>query len=153
MSDYISKEKKIALEAELKELTTVKRKEIIEAVEYAKSLGDLSENAEYHAAREAQGKLQTRIEEIESVLKNSTVVEKKAGTTMVDIGSTVVVEKSADKSERTLTIVGAEEADMAAGKISHKSPLGAALMGAKVGETVSFETPAGKNEYTIISIS
>jgi transcription elongation factor GreA len=152
MADYISKEKKIALEAELKELITVKRKEVIEAVEYAKSLGDLSENAEYHSAREAQGKLQTRIEEIEDVLKNSLVVEKKIGN-MVDIGATVVVQKVADKSERTLTIVGAEEADMAAGKLSHKSPLGEALMGAKVGETVAFETPAGKTEYKIISIS
>jgi transcription elongation factor GreA len=152
MADYISKEKKIALEAELKELITVKRKEVIEAVEYAKSLGDLSENAEYHSAREAQGKLQTRIEEIEDVLKNSLVVEKKIGN-MVDIGATVVVQKVADKSERTITIVGAEEADMAAGKLSHKSPLGEALMGTKVGETVSFETPAGKTEYKIISIS
>ena len=152
MADYISKEKKIALEAELKELITVKRKEVIEAVEYAKSLGDLSENAEYHSAREAQGKLQTRIEEIEDILKNSLVVEKKIGN-MVDIGATVVVQKVADKSERTLTIVGAEEADMTAGKLSHKSPLGEALMGAKVGETVAFETPAGKTEYKIISIS
>ena len=116
MADYISKEKKIALEAELKELITVKRKEVIEAVEYAKSLGDLSENAEYHSAREAQGKLQTRIEEIEDVLKNSLVVEKKIGN-IVDIGATVVVQKVADKSERTLTIVGAEEVDMAAGKL------------------------------------
>ncbi|MBP6926605.1 MAG: transcription elongation factor GreA [Candidatus Pacebacteria bacterium] len=152
MADYISKEKKIALEAELKELITVKRKEVIEAVEYAKSLGDLSENAEYHSAREAQGKLQTRIEEIEDVLKNSLVVEKKIGN-IVDIGATVVVQKVADKSERTLTIVGAEEVDMAAGKLSHKSPLGEALMGAKVAETVEFETPAGKTEYKIISIS
>lgn len=152
MADYISKEKKIALEAELKELITVKRKEVIEAVEYAKSLGDLSENAEYHSAREAQGKLQTRIEEIEDLLKNSLVVEKKIGN-MVDIGATVSVEKVADKSKRDFIIVGAEEADMAAGKLSHKSPLGMALMGAKVGETVEFETPAGKTEYKIISIS
>ncbi|HRH31504.1 MAG TPA: transcription elongation factor GreA [Candidatus Paceibacterota bacterium] len=152
MGDYISKEKKVALEAELKELITVKRKEVIEAVEYAKSLGDLSENAEYHSAREAQGKLQTRIEEIEEVLRSSTVVEHKGGN-LVDIGATVVVQKVADKSERTLTLVGAEEADMGAGKLSHKSPLGIALMGAKVGETVSFETPAGKTEYKIISIA
>jgi transcription elongation factor GreA len=152
MADYISKEKKIALEAELLELTTVKRKEVIEAVEYAKSLGDLSENAEYHAAREAQGKLQTRIEEIEGVLKYSTVVEKHAGN-LVDIGATTVVEKLSDKTKRTFTLVGAEEADMAAGKLSHKSPLGMALMGAKVGETVSFETPSGKSEYKIISIA
>ncbi len=152
MGDYISKEKKIELEAELKELTTVKRKEIIEAVEYAKSLGDLSENAEYHSAREAQGKLQTRIEEIENVLKNSLVVEKKIGN-VVDIGATVVVQKVSDQSERTLTIVGAEEADMTAGKLSHKSPLGSALMGAKVGEIVSFQAPTGTTEYKIVAIS
>lgn len=152
MPDYISKEKKIALEAELHELITVKRKEVIEAVEYAKSLGDLSENAEYHAAREAQGKLQTRIEEIENILKYSIVADKKIGST-VDIGATVVIKKVADGSERTFTLVGAEEADMAAGKLSHKSPLGLALMGAKVGDTVSFETPSGATEYSILSIS
>ncbi len=152
MPDYISKEKKITLEAELHELITVKRKEVIEAVEYAKSLGDLSENAEYHAAREAQGKLQTRIEEIENILKYSIVADKKIGST-VDIGATVVIKKVADGSERTFTLVGAEEADMAAGKLSHKSPLGLALMGAKVGDTVSFETPSGATEYSILSIA
>ncbi len=152
MPDYISKEKKIALEAELHELETVKRKEVIEALEYAKSLGDLSENAEYHSAREAQGKLQTRIEEIQIILKNSTIVERKAGN-LVDIGATVVILKISDKSERTFIIVGEAESDMAEGKLSFKSPLGAALMGAKMGEKVEFETPSGKTEYKIVSIS
>ncbi|MEN9582590.1 MAG: hypothetical protein RL641_544 [Candidatus Parcubacteria bacterium] len=152
MADYISKEKKIALEAELKELQTVKRKEVLEALEYAKSLGDLSENAEYHEARNAQRKLQTRIEEIESVLKYSTVTEKRAGN-LVDIGTTVTIKKVSDKSEREYTIVGSEETDMATGKISHKSPLGSALMGGKVGETISFDTPGGKTEYEILAIS
>ncbi len=152
MADYISKEKKIELEKELHELETVKRKEIIEALEYAKSLGDLSENAEYHAAREAQGKLQTRIEEIQMTLKNSTIVEKKISN-MVDIGASVAILKVSDKSERTFTIVGEAEADMAQGKLSFKSPLGSALMGAKVGEVVKFESPSGEIEYKIVSIS
>ncbi len=152
MADYISKEKKIELEAELHELETVKRKEIIEALEYAKSLGDLSENAEYHAAREAQGKLQTRIEEIQMTLKNSTIVEKKISN-MIDIGASVAISKVSDKSERTFTIVGEAEADMAQGKLSFKSPLGSALMGAKVGEVVKFESPSGEIEYRIVSIS
>jgi transcription elongation factor GreA len=151
MADYLSKEKKEALEVELKHLQTVKRKEVLEALEYAKSLGDLSENAEYHEARDSQRKLLQRIEVIEEVLRNSTVVEKKSGS-LVDIGSTVVVVKVSDKSEKTFTLVGAEEADMASGKLSHKSPLGVALMGAKVGEIVSFDTPGGKVEYKIKSL-
>lgn len=152
MPDYISKEKKIELEQELHQLQTVKRKEILENLEYAKSLGDLSENAEYHEARHAQGKLQTRIEEIEMVLKNSVIVEKHS-TDIVNVGSTVTVLKIPEKTEKVFILVGAEEADMTTGKLSHKSPLGMALMGAKSGETVSFETPGGKSEYKILVIS
>ncbi len=151
MADYISKEKKVSLEDELKQLQTVRRKEVLDALEYAKSLGDLSENAEYHEARDNQRKLIQRIEEIETVLKNSTIVEKH-DSNLVDIGATVTVQKVSDTSERVFTLVGAEEVDMANGKLSHKSPMGTALMGAKVGETISFETPGGKTEYKIISI-
>lgn len=149
--EYISKEKKIALEHELRELSTVKRKEVLDAVQYAKSLGDLSENAEYHEARDAQRKLQQRIEEIETVLKNATIVEHHAGS-YVEIGTTVVIEKESDKSKRTFTLVGGEEADMAKGLLSHKAPLGEALMSKKVGDTAEFETPSGTVSYKIISV-
>lgn len=151
MSEYISKENKASLEAEYKHLSTVKRKEIIAAVEYAKSLGDLSENAEYHEARDNQRKLQERLEQLEHLLKTAIVVERK-NTGRVEMGATVVAQKVSDNTERTLVIVGAEEADMAAGKISYKSPLGSALMDGKVGDIVSFDSPSGKVEYKIISV-
>ncbi len=151
MAEYISKENKAALEAEYKHLSTVKRKEIIAAVEYAKSLGDLSENAEYHEARDNQRKLQERLEQIENILKTAVIVERK-NTGRVEMGATVEVEKVADKSKRKFVIVGAEEADMTTGKISYKSPLGAALMDKKEGDIASFESPNGAVEYKILSI-
>ncbi len=148
---YITEEKKIALEQELLELKSVKRKEILDALEYAKSLGDLSENAEYHQAREEQGKLEERISKIEHILKHS-VVMKKHHSTNVEVGSTVKVKKEGSKETQTYQIVGQEEADTANGKISHKSPLGEALFGHKKGDTVSFTTPKATFNYTIIDI-
>ncbi len=152
MQEYISKENKIALEEEYRYLSTEKRKEIIAAVEYAKSLGDWSENAEYHEARNDQRKLEERLSQIETTLKNAVVVERKSSD-IVEMGATVKVKKIGDGTEREFLIVGAEEADMAAGKISYKSPLGSALMGAKKGDTVSFESPNGTTQYSILSIS
>lgn len=149
--EYITQEKKIELEQELDHLKTTRRKEILTALEYAKSLGDLSENAEYHEARDEQGRLEDRISKIEYVLKNSTVVTKHHST-VVEVGSEVTVQKVGTKDKKTLFIVGGEEADTAQGKISNHSPLGAALCGKKKGEVASFETPAGKMEYTVIDI-
>ena len=152
MKELLTKENKEALESELKELTGVKRREIIAAVEYAKSLGDLSENAEYHAAREAQGKLEDRIQQIEYTLKYGEVVEQsKDGS--INVGSTVVVKKIGESNTRTFQVVGSEETDMLSGKISYKSPIGQALHGKKKGEVVSVATPKGDTEYEIISVS
>ena len=148
---YISAEKRAELEAELKELQTVKRKEILAALEFAKSLGDLSENAEYHQAREEQGKLEERISNIEFILQNSTLVKKHHGDT-VSIGATVVVQKEGDKAKQTFTIVGSEEADFASGKISNNSPLGAALFGKKKGDKATFKTPKGETVYKVLSV-
>lgn len=148
---YISQEKKDALKEELNHLKNVRRKEIHEALDYAKSLGDLSENAEYHQAREDQGKLEDRIRQIEYML-NSAVVVKKHKSDKVEIGTSVVVKKDGSKSEITFHIVGSEESDMASGKISNKSPLGQALFGKKKGDTVSMNTPKGLVKYTIIAI-
>ncbi len=148
---YLTEEKKNELEAELRELQTVKRKEILEALEFAKSLGDLSENAEYHQAREEQGKLEERISTIEEILRNSVVIEKHHST-IVEVGSTVTVQKEGDKAKQTLQIVGSEEADFAAGKISNTSPLGQALYGKKKGDTAVVHTPKGATEYKIVSI-
>jgi transcription elongation factor GreA len=149
--NYISAEKKKELEAELQDLKGTKRKAIIEALEFAKSLGDLSENAEYHQAREEQGRLEERIAKIEALLKDAEVVTKHS-TTVVSIGSKVFVEKKGEKGTREFMLVGSEEADMAAGKISNNSPLGIALIGKKENDSVEITTPKGKVVYKIIDI-
>lgn len=150
--DYITEEKKKLLEIELKDLKGPKRKEIIDSLEYAKSLGDLSENAEYHQAREDQGKLEERIAKVEHILKTSTVVSKHSSET-IQIGSSVVVEKEGSNDKKTFIIVGSEEADMAAGKISNRSPFGEALFGKKKDDNTSFKTPGGTVNYKIIDVS
>lgn len=149
--DYLTQEKKEELERELKELQTTKRKEILDALEFAKSLGDLSENAEYQQARESQAKLEDRIRQIEYILKNSSVIAKHHSD-VVEVGSAVVVQKDGSKDKKTYQIVGSEEADSAKGKISNRSPLGEAMMGKKKGETVSFKSPSGVVKYKIIDI-
>ncbi len=154
-ADYITKEKRAALEAELKDLRGPKRKEILESLAYAKSLGDLSENAEYHQAREDQGKLEERISKIERILETSETVTGGGGD-IVEIGSKVTVQKEGKdgkQEEKTYVIVGSEEASMAEGKISNRSPLGTALFGKKKGDKVSFETPSGQVFYKIVSVS
>lgn len=149
--EYITKENKEALEAELKELAGPRRREIISAVEYAKSLGDLSENAEYHSAREEQGKLEERIAQIEHVLKHAVVVERQSDGS-IGIGATVTVKKGGEENARTFQIVGSEETDMLSGKISYKSPIGSALFGKRSGDVVSVSTPRGEATYEIISV-
>lgn len=151
MKEYLTKENKEALEVELKELTGPKRKEIITALEYAKSLGDLSENAEYHSAREAQGQLQERISAIERILNHAVVVDRVVDG-IVNIGSTVVIQKEGESNNRTFVLVGSEETDMLSGKISYKSPIGSALYGKKKGDTVTVTTPKGDMDYQIMSV-
>lgn len=150
--EYISIERKKALEIELHELQTVKRKEILENLEYAKSLGDLSENAEYHQARDEQGKLEERIAKIEHIIKASKVISKATGGTSIDIGSKVAVSKVGSDQKQEYEIVGSEEADMAQGRLSHRSPLGVALMGKTKGDVVDIESPRGKSSYKIVSV-
>lgn len=149
--EYITKEKKQELELELASLRGPKRKEILEALEFAKSLGDLSENAEYHQAREEQGKLEERISKIEHILKESIVVAKHHST-LVEVGATIIVQKEGSKEKKTYQIVGSEEADTAQAKISNKSPLGTALLGKKKGDTVEFKSPAGIVHYKVLEI-
>jgi transcription elongation factor GreA len=150
-TEYLTKDRKKELEVELLNLQTNKRKEILENLEYAKSLGDLSENAEYHQAREEQTKLEERISKIEHVLKESKVIEQHHSTT-VEIGSTVQIQKKGASDVQTMHVVGSEEADMAQGKISHRSPLGNALLGKKKDDSVSVKSPNGTATYTIIAI-
>jgi transcription elongation factor GreA len=150
--EYLTLEKKTELENELNQLKTVRRKEIADALEYAKSLGDLSENAEYHQAREDQANCEDRIAHVEQILKNAVVTDKHhAGH--VEVGTTVTVVKKGGKEEKQFTLVGSEEADSVNGKISNESPLGAALLGKSKGDVVSFTTPKGEMVYTIKSIA
>jgi transcription elongation factor GreA len=148
--EYLTLEKKKLLEDELKNLMSVRRKEIADALEYAKSLGDLSENAEYHQAREDQANCEDRIIHIEQILKNAVIMETHA-TGVVNVGSTVTVTKKGSKEEKTYAIVGSEEADSISGKISNESPLGAALLGKKKGDKVIVHAPKGDVEYTIVA--
>lgn len=150
-TEYLTKEKFEELKKELEFLKTTKRKEIADALEYAKSLGDLSENQEYHDARDTQGVIEDRINRLEMILKSAAIVSS-TDSNMVAVGSVITVEKSSDKSRRSFTIVGSEEADASLGKISMRSPLGLGSMGKKKGESFSFETPAGQMTYKIIDI-
>src|SRR3989344_5018982 len=149
--DYLTKEKFGELGKELELVKTTRRKEVAEALEYAKSLGDLSENQEYQEARDSQAVLEDRINRLEVILKSAKIVSTQ-NTNLVSVGSIVTVEKESDKSRKSYTMVGSEEADAAKGKISVRSPLGLAAIGKSKGETFSFETPNGMMSYKIIDI-
>lgn len=153
-TQYLSAEKFADLEKELNMLKTSRRKEVAEHLEYAKKLGDLSENAEYHAAREEQAEVEDRISKLEEILKNSSIIKEggTGGKGMITIGSTFSLSKEGDNKSYIYTIVGSEEADTAHGKISNMSPLGSALLGHKVKDTVKVNTPKGILAYTILEI-
>jgi transcription elongation factor GreA len=149
--EYLTKEKHKALSEELEYLKKTKRREVAEQLEYAKSLGDLSENAEYHEARDVQGVVEDRIQRLESILKSAIIVSSH-GTEVVAIGSVVTVAKNEDKDEKIYTIVGGEESDLAAAKISVHSPFGEAIMGKKKGQSFGYNAPSGPITYKIIDI-
>jgi len=154
MSDsqqYLTSEKLAEFKKEFDFLTTEKRKQVAENLEYAKKLGDLSENAEYHEARQVQAEVEDRIMRLEHLIKTATIVDGQHGD-VVSIGSTVKVQKEGENAPKEYKIVGSEEADMASGKVSNLSPLGSALLGKKKGDKVSFSTPKGKAVYTLLSI-
>ncbi len=148
--EYLSPEKYEQLKVELNRLKTVERKAIAEQLEFAKSLGDLSENAEYHEARDKQADIEDRIAEVEDILKNAEIISKHSGG-KVTIGSSVVVKKSGGQPTE-YSLVGSEEADIASGKISHQSPLGSALMGRAKGEEIDVQTPKGQVRYSIVEV-
>lgn len=150
---YLTKEKFADLEKELEYLKTTRRKEIAETLEYAKSLGDFSENQEYQEARDVQAVVEDRIIRLEAVLKSAKIISAKESTSVVVIGSVITLERGSNHSKKTFTMVGSEEADAAAGKISIHSPLGQAALGKSKGETFSFQTPSGEMTYKIIEIN
>ncbi len=147
---YLSQEKYEALKQELSYLKTEVRKEIAESLEYAKSLGDLSENAEYHEARDKQADVEDRIAEIEETLKNTEIISAHHAN-VVEVGTNVSTKRD-DGHQEDFAIVGPEEADLPAGKISHESPLGSSLLGHKKGDTITVTTPKGEINYKIIEI-
>lgn len=148
---YVTAEGLEKLKAELHDLKTVKRHETAERVDAARSLGDLSENAEYQEAKQQLSWIEGRVLQIQEMLKNVSVIEEERGASgVVNIGSTVVVESGGKKKE--FQIVGSNEADPAAGRISNESPTGSSFLGHKKGDAVSVTTPGGTTTYTIVGV-
>ncbi len=148
--EYLTKEKYEEFTKELEHLKGTRRKEVAESLEYAKSLGDLSENAEYHEARDVQATIEDRIQKLENLLKTAKIVDGHA-TNVVNIGSAVTVDK--DGKHVVYTLVGSEEADVMHNKISIRSPFGTAILGKKKGDTFTFSAPNGEMTYRIIDIN
>ena len=141
------------LEDELENLKVVRRKEVSQKIKEAREQGDLSENAEYDAAKDEQRDIEARIEELEKILKNAeVVVEEEADLDKVSIGCSVKILDCEFEEELEYKIVGSTEANSLKGKISNESPVGKALLGKKVGDTVTVETPAGEVSYKGLSI-
>lgn len=144
------------LQEELRVLKEEKRKEIADKLKEAISYGDLSENAEYAAAREEQAHVEGRIEELEYLLKPGNyelIDEKKTKKSGINIGATVSVQESETEEVSTYKIVGTQEASILEGKISNESPLGKAILGKNINDTLTIDSPSGKKEYTIISVA
>ncbi len=149
--EYLTQEKYNELVKELENLKTVRRKEVAESLEYAKSLGDLSENAEYQEARELQANIEDRISKLETMLQ-TTVIVKMHHSEVVGIGSTVTIQKEGESTKAVYKIVGSEEADLAKSKLSINSPLGNAMLGKKEGDAFSAKTPNGVVKYSVVHI-
>ncbi|MCA9342436.1 transcription elongation factor GreA [Candidatus Saccharibacteria bacterium] len=148
---HLTKEGIAELEAELKQLVA-ERGPIAERIKTAREFGDLSENAEYTAARQEQEKTESRIAEIENILQNVKVITKPRSEGKVQLGSTVSL-KSENGKTKNFQVVGTVEADPLNGKISDESPIGQALLGKKVGEEVEIKTPAETTAYKVVTIS
>ena len=142
----------LELETELNNLKSDDRPRIIEAIKEARAQGDLSENADYDAARDEQAKIEARIQELEYMLEHAKIIEKAKGD-RVEVGTTVTVKYVDDDEEEVYSIVGSMEADPFENKISNESPIGKAIMNKKVGETISVESPNGSYDIKIVSIA
>lgn len=150
---FLTQDKYDELTKELEHLKTTKRKEVAEQLDYARSLGDLSENAEYHDAREMQSAIEGRIRQIENILSHARVVTDEDNDGMVRVGSKVTIQKIGDKEPRNYEVVGTAEANMQERKISHLSPLGKSLIGKKKNQCFEFETPNGIVKYKVVEVS
>mgnify|MGYP002702066548 FL=1 len=149
----LSAERLEELKQELTYLKTVKEKEVADLIKEARSFGDLSENSEYDEAKNEQGKLYSRIAEVENILANYVVIEENAeDTDVVGMGSKITVKDAATGEEETYQVVGSQEADPMNGRISEESPFGKALLGKAVGDIAVVEAPAGNIEYEVVAI-
>lgn len=150
MEQYFTQERLDELKKELEHLRTTRRAEVAERLKRAKELGDLSENVEYQEARDEQVQVETRIAELEVMIKNAVIIKQGNGSKVVRIGSILEVERGGQQFN--YTIVGPNEADPVGGKISHESPLGQNFLGKSAGDTVKVKTPAGETTYKILSV-
>ncbi len=148
---FLTKEGLEEIKEELNILKQEKRPEVIKAIKEAKELGDLSENAEYHAAREEQGILESRIKELEYMVNNATIIEEKV-TDKIRIGSTVEIKYIEEEDTDTFKIVGSIEADPFENKISNESPIAKAIIGKKAGMVATVDSPNGKYDVEILAI-
>lgn len=141
------------MEEELENLKTVRRKEVAEKIKEARGQGDLSENAEYDAAKEEQGEIEARIVQLGNMLRNAEVIDDtEVNSEVISIGNTVTIYDEEFEEEDTYTIVGSAEADPMEGRISNESPMGIGLLGRKKGERVSIMTPDGESFFRIVDI-
>lgn len=149
---FLTSEKFDELKKELDQLKTVRRKEVAESLEYARSLGDLSENAEYQEARDMQAAIEERIGYLEKTIKEAKIVSHDKHGDVVGLGSIVTIQKEKDKDKKEYTIVGSDEANIHERKLSYLSPLGEALMGKKKSDEFEFETPVGRQKYKVLKV-
>jgi len=148
---FLTKEGLSELQAELDDLKLNVRPEVIGQIKEARAQGDLSENAEYHAARDRQGQVEARIKELEYLIDNATIIEDKKSN-VVQVGSTVEIKYIADNETETYYIVGSTEADPFENKISNESPIAKGIMGKKKGSIVTIESPNGNYDIEIVSL-
>ena len=150
---HITPEGLEAVRAELDELVSKRRPAIVLKIKQAREFGDLSENFEYHAAKNEQGMMEARIRELEAIIKNHVLIESKAATGRVEVGNTVRFQEEGAEEEETYRIVGPSEADPKAGRVSYESALGKALMGRKVGDEIEVKTEGGAYRVRVVAIS
>lgn len=150
---YLTRDGRTKLEAELEELTTTGRKQVAERINAAKELGDISESGEYEDAKNQQAHLEGRIREIKSILSRAQIIDEENGqASEVRVGSKVTVRFDGEDDDETWTIVGSAEADPRGGRISNESPIGSAILGKRVRQKTTVQTPSGLLKLTIVKI-
>jgi transcription elongation factor GreA len=150
---HITPEGLVEVKRELEELVNNRRPYIAEKIKTAREFGDLSENFEYHSAKNEQGFIEARIQELDAIVKNAVLIEAPAATGKVAVGNTVGFIEDGTDLEESYRIVGPAEADPTAGRVSYESAIGRALIGSRVGDVVEVETPAGSYSIRVTAIS